>query len=177
MDEEVNATRWLAIAGCVGLVQRGKVRMKRTGIIRVAMTLLMTSSTGIAWAGPFDNAVGTWWGQAEYVSKVNAVLDEAAQAVGDLTIRVEPGGKVSGASPANGCQLSGVLTPFTLPQVHRSQITVSGCRAASLNGRYLGTVAVTPKSGTLALSLTMSQPGGLGRDSKWGTITVTMVRG
>ena len=119
---------------------------------------------------------GTWWGQAEYLAKVKAVPDEAAQAVVELTVRVEAGGKISGASPANGCQLSGVLTPGSTPQNYRSQVTVTGCRAAILNGRYLGPVSVKPQSGTLAMSLTMSQPGGLGRDSRWGTITVTMVR-
>ena len=150
--------------------------MKRSGIMRVATATLLALLTGITWAGPFDNAVGTWWGQAEYFAKVNAVPDEEAQAVVELTVTVEAGGKISGASPANGCRLSGVLTPFSSPQVYRSQITVSGCRATNLNGRYMGPVTVKPQAGTLALSLTMSQPGGPGRDSRWGTITVTMVR-
>jgi hypothetical protein len=150
--------------------------MDRSGIKRGLVISLLVLSTSAAGAGRFDNAVGTWWGQAEYLAKVNAVPDEAAQAVVDLTVTVEAGGKISGASPANGCRLSGVLTPFSSPQVHRSQVTVSGCRAQSLNGRYLGPVTVKPQAGTLALSLTMSQPGGLGRDSRWGTITVTMVR-
>jgi hypothetical protein len=150
--------------------------MESSGIKRAVATSLLVLSTSAAWAGPFDNAVGTWWGQAEYVAKVNAVPDEAAQAVVDLTVTIEAGGRISGASLANGCQLSGVLTPFSSPQVHRSQITVSSCRAASLNGRYMGPVTVKPQAGTLALSLTMSQPGGVGRDSRWGTITVTMVR-
>jgi len=138
--------------------------------------LLLLVATGSAWAGPFDNAVGTWWGQAEYAVKVNSVADESAAAVVDLTVTVEAGGKISGASPANGCQLSGVLTPFTTPTVYRTQVTVSGCRATTLNGRYMGTVSVKPQTGTLALSLTMSKPGGLGRESRWGTIAVTMVR-
>jgi len=150
--------------------------LESSAIKRVVAMSLLVLSTSAAGAGPFDNAIGTWWGQAEYVAKVNAVPVEAAQAVVDLTVTVEAGGKISGASPANGCQLSGVLTPFSSPQVHRSQITVSNCRFASLNGRYLGPVTVKPQAGTLALSLTMSQPGGLGRDSRWGTITVTMVR-
>jgi hypothetical protein len=150
--------------------------MMRSRFTHFVMTVLVAVPAGTTWAGPFDNAVGTWWGQAEYVAKVNAVPDEAAQAVVDLTVTIEAGGKISGASLANGCQLSGVLTPFSSPQVHRSQVTVSGCRAGSLNGRYLGPVTVKPQAGTLALSLTMSQPGGVGRDSRWGTITVTMVR-
>jgi hypothetical protein len=83
---------------------------------------------------------------------------------------------ISGASPANGCRLSRVVTPFVSPQVFQSQITVSGCRATNSNGRYMGTISVKPQDGTLALSLTMSQPGGLGRPTRWGTITVTMVR-
>ena len=89
---------------------------------------------------------------------------------------VEAGGKISGVSPDKGCQLSGVLSPFSSPQVYRSQITVSDCRATSLNGRYMGPVTVKPRAGTLAMSLTVSRPGGPGRESRWGTITVTMVR-
>ena len=151
--------------------------MDHSGIlVTVAAAVAALLATGTATAGPFDTAVGTWWGQAEYLAKVNAVADESAAAVVDLTVRVEAGGKISGASPANGCQLSGVLTPFSSPQVYRSQITVTGCRAKTLNGRYMGPVTVKPQAGTLALALTMSQPGGLGRESRWGTITVTMVR-
>ena len=150
--------------------------MKRAGIMGVATAILLALSTGITWAGHFDNAVGTWWGQAEYLAKVNAIPDEAAQAVVDLTVTVEAGGKITGASPANGCLLSGVLTPGSTPQNYRSQVTVSGCRAGNLNGRYMGPVSVKPQAGTLALSLTMSQPGGPGRESRWATITVTMLR-
>ena len=150
--------------------------MMHSRISQFAAMALLTGPAGLAWAGPFDNAVGTWWGQAEYLAKVNAVPDDAAQAVVDLTVTVEAGGKISGTSPANGCRLSGVLTPGSSAQVYRSQITVSGCRATNLNGRYMGPVSVKPQVGTLALSLAVSQPGGPGRDSRWGTITVTMVR-
>jgi hypothetical protein len=40
----------------------------------------------------------------------------------------------------------------------------------------MGPVTVKPQAGALALALTMSQPGGLGPESRWGTITVTMAR-
>lgn len=150
--------------------------MTRSRLKQFVAMVLLAVSAGTAVAGPFDNAVGTWWGQAEYLAKVNAVPDEAAQAVVELTVTVEAGGKISGASPANGCRLSGVLKPGSTPQNYRSQVTVSGCRATNLNGRYMGPVSVKPPAGTLALSLTMSQPGGPGRQSRWGTITVTMVR-
>ena len=150
--------------------------MTRSRLKQFVAMVLLAVSAGTAVAGPFDNAVGSWWGQAEYLAKVNAVPDEAAQAVVDLTVTVEAGGKISGASPANGCRLSGVLTPGSSAQVYRSQITVSGCRATNLNGRYMGPVTAKAQAETLALSLTMSQPGGPGRESRWGTITVTMVR-
>jgi len=141
---------------------------------QAAVLLLLLVAAGSAWAGPFDNAVGDWQGQAEYVAKVNAVADPSAHAVVDLTVRVEAGGKISGASAENGCRLLGVITPFSSPQVYRSQITVSGCRAASLNGRYMGPVTVKPQAGTLAISLQMVEPGA--RPSRWGTVTATMVK-
>lgn len=141
---------------------------------RLSAAVLTLLCIGTASAGPFDGAVGTWWGQAEYLAKVNAVPDEAAQAVVDLTVTVEAGGKITGTSPANGCQLSGVLKPGSTPQNYRSQVTVSGCRAVSLNGRYMGPISVKPQAGTLAISLQMVEPGS--RPSRWGTVTVTMVR-
>ena len=39
--------------------------MEGSAIKRVVATWLLVLSTSAAWAGPFDNAVGTWWGQAE----------------------------------------------------------------------------------------------------------------
>ena len=141
---------------------------------RTVALLLLIMATGSVWAGPFDNVVGDWRGQAEYLSKVNAVADDAAHAVVELTVRVETGGKISGGSPENGCRLLGVITPFSSPQVYRSQMTLSQCRAVNLNGRYRGTATVKPQAGTLALSLTMVEPGS--RPSRSGTVTATMVR-
>lgn len=139
----------------------------------VAMSLLVLT-TSAAGTGPFDNAVGDWQGQAEYVAKVNAVADPAAHAVVPLTVRVEAGGKISGVSTENGCRLLGVIKPFSSPQVYQSQVTLSQCRVASLNGRYMGPVTVKPQAGTLEISLQMVEPGA--RPSRWGTVTATMVR-
>jgi hypothetical protein len=118
--------------------------------------------------------VGDWQGQAKYVAKVDALADPAAHAVVELTVRVEAGGKISGFSAENGCRPLGVITPFSSPQVYRSQITVSGCRAASLNGRHMGPMTVKPQAVTLAISLQRMEPGA--RPSRWGTVTATMVR-
>lgn len=138
------------------------------------VAVLLSFGIGRAWAGPFDNAVGDWHGQTEYLAKVNAVADPVAHAVVELTIRIESGGKISGSSPANECQLLGVITPGSTPQNYRTQATLSQCRAASLNGWYQGPLSVEPQAGTLALSLQMVEPGS--RPSRWGTVTATMVR-
>ena len=148
--------------------------MIRYTVSRLSVTVLTMLFADAVLAGPFDNAVGDWQGQAEYLAKVNAAPDEAAHVVVGISVRVEPGGKISGASPENGCRLLGVLKPFSSPQVYQSQVTVSQCRAASLNGRYMGPVTVKPQAGTLALSLTMVEPGS--RPSRWGSVTTTMVR-
>jgi hypothetical protein len=140
----------------------------------LAVVVLAPLATAAAWAGPFDNAVGNWQGQAEYVAKVNAMPDPAAHAVVGIAVQVELGGKISGTSPENGCRLLGVLKPFSSPQVYQSQVTLSQCRAPSLNGRYMGPVTVKPQAGTLALSLTMVEPGS--RPSRWGSVSTTMVR-
>jgi hypothetical protein len=141
---------------------------------KTILALLFSFAAYAAEAGPFDNAVGDWQGQAEYLAKVSAVADDAAHAVVVLALRVDAGGKVSGASPENGCRLLGVITPFSSPQVYQSRVTLSQCRAASLNGRYMGPLSVKPQAGTLALALTMMEPGS--RPSRAGTVTVTMVR-
>jgi hypothetical protein len=157
-----------------GVVWHGSGGMKSLGSKRVVAAALLVLSTGAAGAGPFDAAVGDWRGQAEYLAKVNAVADDSAHAVVELSVRIEAGGKISGASAENGCRLLGVITSFSSPQVYRSQVTLSQCRAASLNGRYMGPVSVKPQVGTLTLSLQMVEPGA--RPSRWGTVTATMVR-
>ena len=148
--------------------------MNRFGIARRIAIVLSLLFTGPAWAGPFDNAVGDWRGQAEYLAKVNAVADPAAHAVVELTVRIDAGGKISGFSSENGCRLLGVVQTGVTPQNFRVQATLSQCRAASLNGRYMGPVSVKPQAGTLAISLQMVEPGA--RPSRSGAVTATMVR-
>lgn len=47
-------------------------------ISATAVALLCPSAVD---AGPFDNAVGDWRGQAGYVAKGNAIADDTAHAV------------------------------------------------------------------------------------------------
>ena len=84
---------------------------------------------GPVWGGPFDNAVGTWQGQAEYLAKTKAVVDPSAHAVVELTIRIESGGKISGFSPDNGCRLLGIVKPGVWRRATACRGTLSQCRA------------------------------------------------
>ena len=143
---------------------------------RLAWIAAVTLLASTAHAGPFDNLAGNWRGQAEYVAKVNAVEDPAAHAVVDLFLTVEPGGKVTGRSPDNGCQLLGIAKQGSSATVYQVEASVSGCRATNSNGRYRGVIGVYPAKGTITFSVQMSQPGGLTGKSKWGTIASTMVR-
>jgi hypothetical protein len=132
---------------------------------------------GPVWGGPFDNAVGTWQGQAEYLAKTKAVVDPSAHAVVELTIRIESGGKISGFSPENGCQFLGLVKPGVNAQSHSVQGYVSECGAGNLNGRYTGTATVRPQQpGSLVLSLHMLETNMLRGSSRSGVITATMVR-
>ncbi|MFZ5555285.1 MAG: hypothetical protein ACOZDY_00960 [Pseudomonadota bacterium] len=106
-----------------------------------------------ALTGPFDSVAGVWYGQAQYqASKAGQPVNEA-HAVVQLAIRVEPGGKLVGQSPENGCQLLGLATPFVGPNSFQLDVTLSKCGFSMLNRRYTESLALNPKAGTLSLSL------------------------
>jgi hypothetical protein len=69
-------------------------------------------------------------------------VDEA-HAVVDLTITIDPKGKLVGESRANGCRALGVAAPGIGP-ILNLDVTFSGCRYAGFNRRLSGTFALPP---------------------------------
>jgi hypothetical protein len=88
------------------------------------------------------NLHGEWRGQAQYQASIDRKPDPAAHAVTNLTLRVEPDGKVWGSSAENGCKLRGVWRP-AVPQSNTAHldVTLSGCKYEGLNRRYSGSLA------------------------------------
>jgi hypothetical protein len=107
------------------------------------MILLLLAATGAAHAkGDPANLHGEWRGQAQYQATFDRKPDPAAHVVTNLTIRVEPDGKVWGTSTENGCKLLGIGRPMS-PTINvlNLDVTLSGCKYDGLNRRYSGTLA------------------------------------
>lgn len=116
----------------------------------VAFTVL-TSTTVLAqgYASPY----GEWRGQAQYQAFIKSVSDPAAHAVTDLTIDIDPRGKVVGASAENGCRLLGIAAPGAAAMIVKLNVTLTGCQYAGLNRTYEGHLALYAKERYASLSL------------------------
>ena len=53
----------------------------------------------------YTTTTGGWRGQTQYQATVSGVVSPEAHAVVQMTIEIDPQGKVIGSSPENGCQL------------------------------------------------------------------------
>lgn len=120
------------------------VRMKTP----LAISLSLATAVASAASGP-ANLHGEWRGQAQYQATIAGAPDPNAHAVTNLTIRVEPDGKVS----ENGCKLLGIWRPMgATMNVATLDVTLSGCKYGGLNRRYSGSLAYYSE-GNVQLSL------------------------
>ena len=103
-------------------------------------------------AGP-HNLHGEWRGQTQYQATIGGKADDSAHTVTNLTIRVEPDGKVWGTSTENGCKLLGVWSPMgATMNVANLDVTLKGCQYSGFNQRYAGNLAFY-SAGNVQLSL------------------------
>jgi len=101
--------------------------------------------------------VGDWRGQAQFQGTLAGKIDPAAQTVSELSVKIEPGGRLTGASATNGCKLQGTATPGAAPTVANLEITFSGCTYPELNRKFMGNLIEYPKDRYVALSLNANQ--------------------
>jgi len=113
--------------------------------------LFMTTTT--AFTQGYSSPYGEWRGQAQYQAFIKSVSDPAAHTVTNLTIAIDPQGKVVGASAENGCRMLGIAAPGITSTIVKLDVTLRGCRYAGLNRTYKGHLSVYSKEGYAALSL------------------------
>lgn len=90
----------------------------------------------------YSSPTGAWRGQAQFQANVGGAIAPEAHTVVPLTIEIDSQGKVTGASPENGCRLLGVASPGILPTMANLDVTFSGCRYAGFNRRMSGALSV-----------------------------------
>jgi hypothetical protein len=139
----------------------------------VGFLLAMSSLSAVANTHPDLN--GQWVGQGQYQATVNGHIETAAHAVPNLSISIDPMGKVSGSSPENGCRFLGIAAPGAMPSILKLDVTLSGCHYAAFNRRFTGTLLYNAKERYGALSL-QSISVGLGRDTASFDIRATLRR-
>lgn len=98
------------------------------------------------------NLYGEWSGQAQYQATVQGQSVEAAHAVIDLVIIIDPDGKVTGESSANGCRALGIASPQS-SQTLKLDVSLSECAYPGYNRRYVGTFGLPPGKDYATVSL------------------------
>jgi hypothetical protein len=101
----------------------------------------------------YTTTTGGWRGQTQYQATVSGVVSPEAHAVVQMTIEIDPQGKVIGSSPENGCQLKGLATPGVTAAIANLDVTFSGCTYNGFNRRMSGRLAVYSAKKYAQLSL------------------------
>jgi hypothetical protein len=117
---------------------------------------------------------GGWSGQAQYQASINSRPVDEAHAVVDLVLIIDPKGKLTGASQANGCRILGLASPQS-SQTMKLDVTFSGCRYPGFNRRFTGTFGLPPGKSFSTVSL-VAYDVRPGAPSSMYDITATMRR-
>jgi hypothetical protein len=104
-------------------------------------------------SGP--STVGTWNGQLQYSGTEAGEMIPAAHTVVPLTLEFTADGKVTGASPDNGCNWLGVWSQGGkgIERMITLDVALTSCKYSGLDRRYTGTflLAVPDSSGQVSL--------------------------
>ena len=101
----------------------------------------------------YNTPYGEWRGQTQYQAFIKTTSDPAAHIVTNLTILIDPSGKVIGTSTENNCKMLGLASPGVAPFIVTLNITVTGCSYSGLNRTYQGQLAVFTKDKYAKFSL------------------------
>jgi hypothetical protein len=91
-----------------------------------------------AYKSPF----GEWLGQVQF--KETTAKGGAAHAVAPVTLMIEPGGRLTGASNETGCRMLGLASPGAAPNVVSLDVTLRDCHEEGFSRHYNGTLALYP---------------------------------
>lgn len=92
----------------------------------------------------YSSGFGDWRGQVQYIASYKGQPVAEAHAIVQTTISIDPQGKITGASPENGCKMKGIATPGLTPTILSLDITLTGCNYSKLNRRLSGTFSLYP---------------------------------
>jgi hypothetical protein len=106
---------------------------------------------------PSPSFAGAWQGQAQFHGRENGEILTDAHTVVPLNLELSADGKISGASPENGCKLLGLWTPGDPARIVWLDVTLNGCRYAGLNRRYSGSFMLSKPESSGQLSLQSSE--------------------
>ena len=109
---------------------------------RVPVLIVLLGLPATVLADQYATPYGEWRGQTQYQAIVNGTSDAAAHIVTNLTVNIEPGGKVTGASPDNGCRLLGIAGPGIAPNIVTLNVTLTSCSYVGFNRTYHGHLSV-----------------------------------
>jgi hypothetical protein len=114
------------------------------------ISLLLSS---VAYADGYSSPYGEWRGQTEYQAFIRTASDPASHIVTNLTINLDPQGKVVGTSTENGCRMLGLASPGITPTIVTLKVTLTGCAYSDYNRSYSGSLSVFSKEGYSKFSL------------------------
>jgi len=116
-------------------------------------TLIALVSTSALAADGYSSPYGEWRGQTQYQAKIKNESDPGAHAVMPIVISIDPGGKVTGGSPENGCRLLGIAVQDVSPNILMLDVTRTNCTYAAYNRSYRGHIALHSEKKYAHLSL------------------------
>jgi len=117
------------------------------------LPLILLALSPTIHAQGYVSPYGSWHGQTEYQAFIRNDSDPAAHIVTNLTVNIDPQGKVTGLSPENGCRLLGLASPGMTPTIVKLNVTLTGCAYAGLNRTYNGNLSVFSKESYAKFSL------------------------
>lgn len=118
---------------------------------RVLFSLFFLSP--LVYANDYTTPYGEWRGQTQYQAFIRTTSDPAAHAVIDLTINIDPRGKLIGTSVENGCKMLGLASPGVTPTILTLNVTMSSCTYEGFNRTYHGFLSVFTKDRYTKFSL------------------------
>ena len=112
-----------------------------------------TNVIGDAANSAYSTTTGGWRGQAQYQANVGGAVSQDAHAVVQLSLEIDPQGKILGSSTENGCKLKGLVSPGFAPTVLSIDVTFSACGYPGFNRRMSGTFSLYPAQKNAQLAL------------------------
>jgi Domain of unknown function (DUF4124) len=123
----------------------------------------------------YGSIYGEWRGQTQFKETVSGGSDRLSHLITPLTLRIEPGGKVTGASQDSGCRILGLARPGPVATEPSLDLTVSSCKDRVFNRRYTGSLALYTRQKYATLQLISLPPPLFGKPATYD-ISATLKR-